>query len=59
MAYDISRDIVLNEFKIEVLRFTDKEIKSEINNVIEKIKAKIEILRLRFAQKPGEETIAR
>lgn len=57
-AYDISREIILNEFQIEVIRFTDREVMNEMNNVIGKIKYKIESLKQKLIQKPGEETKA-
>lgn len=43
--YDISRDIVLNEFRIEVLRFTNHQVINEMNDVIKKINDTIELLR--------------
>lgn len=43
--YDISRDIVLNEFRIEVPRFTNHQVINEMNDVIKKINDTIELLR--------------
>jgi cyclase len=43
--YDISRDIILKEFRIEILRFTNDEVMKDINLVIEKIKSTIEKLK--------------
>ena len=52
--YDISRDIILKEFKIEILRFTNDEVINEPDLVIEKIKRTIEILKQKLAQKPNQ-----
>ena len=49
--YDISRDIILKEFQIEILRFTNDEVINEPDLVIEKIKSTIETLRKKMAQK--------
>ena len=49
--YDISREIILKEFQIEILRFTNDEVINEPGLVIEKIKRTIELLRLESAQK--------
>ena len=49
--YDISRDIILKEFQIEILRFTNSEVINETNLVIEKIKRTIETLRQKLVQK--------
>ena len=43
--YDISRDIILKEFQIEILRFTNDEVNNEPDLVIEKIKRTIETLK--------------
>ncbi|HET6766675.1 MAG TPA: DUF559 domain-containing protein [Chitinophagaceae bacterium] len=43
--YDISRDIILKEFQIEILRFTSDEVINETNLVIERIKSTIEKLK--------------
>ncbi len=43
--YDISRDIILKEFQIEILRFTNDEVRYNLDKVIEKIKSTIEILK--------------
>lgn len=45
--YDISREIILKEFQIEVLRFANEEVIKETSLVIEKIKSAIEKLRQR------------
>jgi cyclase len=50
-AYDISRDIILKEFKIEILRFTNDEVINESDLVIEKIKRTIETLKQNLLQK--------
>ena len=49
--YDISRDIILKEFQIEIIRFTSDEVINEPGNVIEKIKRTIETLKQKMAQK--------
>ena len=51
--YDISRDIILKEFKIEILRFTNDEVINEPDIVIEKIKRTVEILKQNLVQKPN------
>jgi len=52
--YDISRDIILKEFKIEILRFTNDEVINEPGLVIEKIKRTIESLKQKLVQKPNQ-----
>src|SRR5687767_12414553 len=39
--YDISREVTLNEFGIENIRFSNDQVEKEIESVIEKIKEKI------------------
>ena len=39
--YDISREVTLNEFGIEIIRFSNDQVEEEIDSVIEKIKEKI------------------
>ena len=39
--YDISREVTLNEFGIENIRFSNDQVVKEIESVIEKIKEKI------------------
>jgi cyclase len=51
--YDISRDIILKDFQIEILRFTNDEVINETDLVIKKIKETIEILKQKLAQKPN------
>ena len=41
--YDISRDIALNEFGMQIIRFTNDQVINETNKVIEEIKRTIEI----------------
>ena len=48
--YDISRDIILKEFKIEILRFTNPEVINETDRVIDKIKSTIETLKQKLVQ---------
>ena len=45
IQYDISRDIVLDEFKIHILHFTNDEVLNKTELVVEKIKSTIEILK--------------
>lgn len=45
-AYDVSRDIVLNEFKIEIIRFTNERALNNIEAVVSEIRSKIELLKL-------------
>ncbi|HEY5773972.1 MAG TPA: endonuclease domain-containing protein [Chitinophagaceae bacterium] len=52
--YDISRDIILKEFQIEILRFTNDEVINEPDLVIEKIKRTIETLKQKLEQKPNQ-----
>ena len=52
--YDISRDIILKEFKIEILRLNNDEVINEPDLVIEKIKRTIEILKQNLVQKPNQ-----
>ena len=52
--YDISRDIIFKEFKIEILRFTNAEVINEPDLVIEKIKRTIEALKQKLVQKPNQ-----
>jgi cyclase len=51
--YDISRDIILKEFQIEILRFTNDEVHNEPDVVIEKIRKTIETLKKTLMQKPN------
>ena len=39
--YDISREVTLNEFGIEIIRFSNDQVVKELESVIEKIKEKI------------------
>ena len=52
--YDISCDIILKEFKIEILRFTNDEVINGPELVIEKIKRVIETLKQKLEQKPDQ-----
>ncbi len=51
--YDISRDITLNEFGIQIIRFTNAQVTSGIEQVIERIKKKIEELKHKQLQLPN------
>ena len=55
--YDISRDIILKEFQIEILRFTNDEVINKTDRVIEKIKGTIEILKQKLVQKPDQSRV--
>ena len=48
--YDIGRDITLNEFGIEVIRFTNDQVITEIEHVIEVIEEKITKLKKNKSQ---------
>ena len=52
--YDISRDIILKEFKIEILRFNNDEVINEPDLVIEKIRRTIETLKKNLLQKSNQ-----
>jgi len=52
--YDISRGIILKEFKIEILRFTNDEVINEPDLVIEKVRRTIEKLKKNLVQKPNQ-----
>ena len=56
--YDISRDIILKEFQIEILRLTNDEVINEPDLVIDKIKRTIEALKQKLVQKPNQGPIA-
>ncbi len=40
--HDIGREVCLNEFGIEIIRFTNDEVMNNVEEVIQKIKSKIE-----------------
>ena len=50
--YDISRDITLNEFGIQIIRFTNDQVINDIDQIIEEIKRKIEELKQKQVQRP-------
>ena len=52
--YDIDREVTLNEFGIEIIRFSNDQIIKEIDIVIEKIKRKIEELKERSSLNAGK-----
>src|SRR5258705_13875230 len=52
--YDISRDIILKKFQIEILRFTNDEVTNEPDLVIEKIKRTIALLKQKSVQKSNQ-----
>ena len=51
--YDISRDTTLNELGIQIIRFTNAQVTSGIEQVIKKIKKKIEELKHKQLQLPN------
>ena len=44
---DISRDITLNEFGIQIIRFTNDQVINNLDQIIDEIKTKIEELKLK------------
>jgi len=54
--YDISRDISLNEFGIQIIRFTNEQVINDIDQVIEEIKKKMEELKQKQIQQPNKYT---
>ncbi len=52
--YDISRDIILKEFQIEILRFTTDEVIKETSLVIERIRSTIEKLKQQRLHKSNQ-----
>ena len=58
IEYDISRDIILKDFQIEILRFSNDEVIKETSHVIEKIKSTIEILKQKIVQEQNQGEIA-
>jgi len=47
---DIGRDIILNEFGIQIIRFTNDQVINDIDQIIEEIKKKIEELKQKQIQ---------
>ncbi len=47
---DIGRDITLNEFGIQIIRFTNDQVINDIDQIIEEIKKKIEELKQKQIQ---------
>ena len=43
--YDINRDVTLNEFGIQIMRFTNEQVTDRIEQIIEEIKNKIKDLK--------------
>ncbi len=52
--YDISRDITLNEFEIDIIRFPHAQVINNIDEIIEEIKTKIDELRNKNVLQPIE-----
>jgi very-short-patch-repair endonuclease len=44
--YDFARDAAMIEFELKIIRFTNNEVMNEIDDVVNKIKRKIEELKL-------------
>ncbi len=56
--YDISRDIILEEFQIEILRFTNDEVTNDPGLVIEKIKRTIGSFKQKIGTKGNQGPVA-
>ncbi|HJS55095.1 MAG TPA: endonuclease domain-containing protein [Chitinophagaceae bacterium] len=56
--YDISRDEILRDFKLEILRFTNNEVINETDRVIEEIKRTIVLLKMKQMEQPDKEVKA-
>lgn len=56
--YDISREAILKDFQIEILRFTHDEVIKDTSHVIERIKSTIEIVKQKVALEPNKGKIA-
>ena len=52
--YDIGRGITLGEFGIQIIRFTNKQVIEETDNVIDQIKTTIETLKLKHLHKSNQ-----
>ncbi len=52
--YDINRDTTLNEFGIQIIRFTNDQVINNIDGIIREIKNKIEELRKKQVLKSNE-----
>jgi very-short-patch-repair endonuclease len=57
--YDISRDITLNELRIQIIRFTNDQVINETDMVIEEIKRTIAVLKQKQTQVLNQDTKAR
>jgi len=53
--YDISRDVILKDFKLEILRFTNNDVINDTDRVINEIKRTIELLKLKQMEQPNKE----
>jgi len=56
--YDIDREVILNEFGIEIIRFRNDQVLKELDTVIERIIEKIEELKEKQFLKPNQYTKA-
>ena len=56
--YDITRDIVLNELGIQIMRFTNEEVINEREKVVEEIKRVIGVLKQKQVQEINRNTTA-
>ncbi len=51
-ACDINKDVTLNEFGIEIMRFKNYQVINRIDQVIEEVKKKIEELKQKQTESP-------
>ena len=51
IEYDIDREVTLNEFGIEIIRFTNNQVMNETDKVIAAIKKKIDELKQKINSK--------
>ena len=56
--YDIDREVTLNDFGIEIIRFTNNQVINETDKVIDVIKKKIDELKLNKNSKADYDTNA-
>ena len=56
--YDISRDVILKEFGIEIIRFTNEEVMEKTEWVMSEIKSKIELIQQNHIEKLNRNSIA-
>jgi len=56
--YDIGRDVILKEFGIEIIRFTNEEVMKKTKWVISQIKSEIELIKQNHIEKLNRNSIA-